>query len=195
MNVKIVKVMARYGTPSSLIGAILIGISIVSTENWSFRLNTLSELGVMGRGGGLAYNSGLLIAGGLAMLLAAAFFEFTNGDSIGQVGSAVFFGYSLSICILGVTLLDLGDWVDMVSQGLYVIIPVSSLLLSYNLYIKGLQRYAALGAVATLAGAVFWIMGGPVNAVNQVVALAPFSVWQLATGRYMTTIEEPNEWD
>ena len=195
MNVKIVKVMARFGTFSSILGAFMIGVTISMTENWSFSQNTLGELGVMGAGASILYNSGLLMAGALAMILAAAFFEFTKGDLIGQAGSAVFLGYSLSVCLLGVSILDLGDWVQYVSPAIYVMIPLSTALLGYSHYKNGLKTQAGLGFLAAVIGVAIWVMGGPVNALNQTIALAPFSVWQIFMGLHMYRLEEPVEWD
>ena len=195
MNVKIVKVMARFGTFSSILGAFMIGVTISITENWSFSQNTLGELGVMGAGASILYNSGLLMAGALAMILAAAFFEFTKGDLIGQAGSAVFLVYSLSVCLLGVSILDLGDWIQYVSPAIYVMIPLSAALLGYSLYKNGLKIHAGLGFIAAVIGVAIWVMGGPVNAFNQTIALAPFSVWQILVGLHMYRLEEPVEWD
>ena len=195
MNVKIVKAMAKFGTLSSILGAFMIGITITMTENWSFTQNTFSELGVMGAGAAIIYTSGLLMAGALAMLLAAAFFEFTSGDIVGQAGSVVFLAFSLSVCVLGVGIIDLGEWVRYVSPAIYVMIPLSATLLSYNLYKKGLQLHAGVGLVAAVIGAAIWLMGGPVNALNQTIVLAPFSVWQIYIGLYMYRLKEPNEWN
>jgi hypothetical membrane protein len=195
MNVKIVKAMAKFGTLSSILGAFMIGITITMTENWSFTQNTFSELGVMGAGAAIIYTSGLLMAGALAMLLAAAFFEFTSGDIVGQAGSAVFLAFSLSVCVLGVGIIDLGEWVRYVSPAIYVMIPLSATLLSYNLYKKRLQLHAGVGLFAAMIGVAIWLMGGPVNALNQTIALAPFSVWQIYVGLHMYRLEEPNEWN
>ena len=195
MNVKIVKVMARFGTFSSILGAFMIGVTIMLTENWSFSQNTFGELGVMGAGAAVIYNSGLLMAGALAMILAAAFFEFTKGDIIGQAGSAVFLSFSLSVCLLGISILELGDWVKYVSPAIYVMIPLSAALLGYSLYKKGLKLHAGLGILTAAIGVAVWVMGGPVNALNQTIALAPFSIWQSYVGLYMYRLEDSEEWD
>lgn len=194
MNVKIVKVMARFGTPSSIIGAFMIGVSILSATNWSFTQDTLSALGVLGSGAAIVYNSGLLMVGSTAMLLAAGLFEFTEKDTIGQVGSAIFLAYSIAVCILGISILDLGEWVRYVSPAIYIMIPVCSILLGYTFYNKDMKLEAGLGAVSALVGIGMWALGGPVTAMNQVIALLPFSVWQLAFGLHMYRLEY-NEWD
>ncbi len=172
----------------------MIGISILSANNWSFSQDTLSALGVMGSGSAIIYNSGLLMAGSTAMLLAAGLFEFTEGDTIGQVGSAIFLAYSVSVCILGISILDLGEWVKFISPAVYMMIPASSILLGYTFYNKDMKIQAGLGALSAVAGLAIWALGGPVTAMNQVIALAPFSIWQIAFGLHMYRLEL-NEWD
>jgi hypothetical membrane protein len=194
MNIRIVKVMARFGTPSPVIGAFMIGVSILSVNHWSFTHDTLSALGVMGSGSAIIYNSGLLMTGSTAMLLAAGLFEFTERDIIGQVGSAIFLAYSVAVCILGISILDLGDWIQYVSPAVYMMIPACSILLGYTFYNKDMKIEAGLGVVSAIVGIAMWAIGGPVTAMNQVIALLPFSVWQIMFGLHMYRLEF-NEWD
>lgn len=193
MNIKIIRVMARFGTASPVIGAIIILISISITPEWSMS-QPISDLGSEGFGSVL-FNSGMLMAGSLGMLYAAGLFEFTKGDTVGQIGSAAFLIYALSTCILGVAVIDLGDFMDQIPLVLFAMIPVSAALLSYNLYTRNLTRYALLGALAAIFGIIPWVMGGPVNAVNELIALIPISVLQMALGIHMYRLEEPVEFD
>jgi len=94
VNVKIIRIMARFGTPSPVIGAIVILLSISITPSWSLA-QSLIDLG-SGGFGSVLFNSGLLMAGSLAMLYAAGLFEFTIGDIIGQIGSTGFLIYAVS---------------------------------------------------------------------------------------------------
>ena len=112
MNIKIIRVMARFGTASPVIWAIIILISISMTPGWSMS-QPISDLGSEGFGSVL-FNSGLLMAGSLAMIYAAGLFEFTKGDIVGQIGSAAFLIYALSTCILGIAVIDLGDFHDQI---------------------------------------------------------------------------------
>ena len=194
MNVRIIKVMARFGTPSPVIGAFMIGISILYANQWSFTQDTLGALGVMGSGSAIIYNSGLLMAGSTAMLLAAGLFEFTQGDIIGQVGSAIFLAYSVLVCILGISILDLGNWIKYVSPAVYLMIPLCSILLAYSFYEKGMTIESLVGALPGIVGITIWAFGGPVTAVNQIISLLPFSLWQIMFGFYMFRIEF-NQWN
>jgi len=193
VNVKIIRVMARFGTPSPVIGAIIILLSISMTPSWSLN-QPLSDLGSDGFGS-VIFNSGLLMAGSLAMLYAAGLFEFTKGDIVGQIGSTSFLIYAISACVLGIAVIDLGDLHNQISTLLFVMIPVSAAMLSYSLYKMGLTRYAAVGAIATIFGVIPWIMGGSIDAVKELVALFPFGVWQVALGLYLYGLEEPEEFD
>ena len=193
MNIKIIRVMARFGTASPVIGAIIILISISMTPGWSMS-QPITDLGSEGFGSVL-FNSGMLMAGSLGMLYAAGLFEFTKGDIVGQIGSAAFLIYALSTCILGIAVIDLGDFHDQIPLVLFAMIPVSAALLSYNLYSRNLTKYALLGALAAIFGVITWVMGGPVNAVNELIALIPLSVLQMSLGLYMYRLEEPVEFD
>ena len=193
MNVKIVRAMARFGTLGPVIGAIVILISISMTPGWGLS-QTLSDLGSEGFGSVL-FNSGLLMAGSLAMLYAAGLFEFTKGDIVGQIGSASFLIYAVSTCILGIAVIDLGDIHNQIATLLFAMIPVSAALLSYNLYSRNLTKYAILGALSTILGILPWVIGGPIGAVKELIALIPLSILQVALGVHMYRLEEPEEFD
>ena len=193
MNVKIVRIMARFGTASPVIGAIIIILSISMTPGWSLS-QTLSDLGSEGFGSVL-FNSGLLMTGSVAMLYSAGLFEFTKGDIVGQIGSAAFLIYAVSTCVLGIAVIDLGEIHNIFALLLFVMIPISAATLAYSLYSRNLTKYAMLGVLATILGIVPWFMGGPVDAFKELIALIPISVLQIALGFHMYRLEEPMEFD
>jgi hypothetical membrane protein len=193
VNVKIIRVMARFGTLSPIIAAIIILISIAMTPEWNIN-QPLSDLGSIGSGTVL-FNSGLLMAGSLAMLYAAGLFEFTKSDIIGQIGSVAFLIYAISTCVMGFAIIDIGEIQDHFKTLLYVMIPISSALLSINLYNRKLAKYALVGIFAALLGTFPWIMGGPIDAVKELYALIPLSLFQIIVGLYMYGLEEPKEFD
>lgn len=193
MNVKIVRIMARFGTPSPVIGIVMIGLSILLTPEWSIT-QPLSDLGTEGFGS-MLFNSGLLMTGALAMLLAAGLFEFSKGDLVGQIGSAAFLGYSIATCAIGIVIIDIGALHEQFVTVLFILIPISAALLSYSVYMKGLKKHALLGLVAIVFGLATWVLGGPVDAVKQLMAIIPFGLWQIAIGLHMYGLKEPNEWN
>jgi hypothetical membrane protein len=193
VNIKIIRTMAKFGTPSPVIEGVMVVISILISANWSIN-DPLSDLGSSGLES-VIFNSGLLMAGSLAMLFAAGLFEFTKGSIIGQIGSAAFLGYAISTCAVGVVIIDMGALHDQFATALFLLIPVSAALISYNLLRKGLKNHAILGVIATILGIVPWLIGGPVGALKEIAAFLPFSIWQIALGLHMYGLEEPNEWD
>jgi hypothetical membrane protein len=185
--------MAKFGTPSPIIEGVMVGASILMSARWSVN-DTFSDLGKSGFSS-VIFNSGLLMAGSLAMLFAAGLFEFTKGNMVGQLGSAAFLGYALSTCALGVVIIDMGALHDQFAKALFLMIPVSSGLITFNLFKKNLRNLAVLGIIATILGIVPWLTGGPVNAIKELTALLPFSVWQISLGLHMYRLEEPSEWN
>jgi drug/metabolite transporter (DMT)-like permease len=128
------------------------------------------------------------------MLFAAGLFEYTKGSIIGQLGSAAFLGYAISTCAIGVIIIDMGRLHDQLATALFLFIPVSAALTSFNLFEKGIKNYAFLGVVATIFGIVPWLIGGPVDALKELTAILPFSIWQVVFGLHMYGLEGPNEW-
>lgn len=188
MNTKIIKIMARFGTFSPIAGAVMILLSTSMDPSWSLN-QSLSSL----RSGGFSavlFNSGLLMTGSLAMVYSAGLFEFTKGDLVGKIGSAAFLTYALSTCSLGIMIVDLGDAYYIIGKMLFIMIPLSAALLSINLYRRGLRRYASPGLIAVIFGVAPWLIGGPVDAVKELVALIPFNLWQLGLGLYLYRIKE-----
>jgi hypothetical membrane protein len=135
------------------------------------------------------------MSGALSMLFAAGLFEFTKGDTIGQIGSAAFLIYAIATCGVGLVIIDLGTLHDKFATILFSMIPVSSSLISYYLYKRDLMRYAALGLIAILFGIVPWALGGSVDAIKEIIALIPFSFWQVALGFHMYRLNEKNKRD
>lgn len=190
MNIKIVRMMAQFGTLSPIIGTVMIILSISMNPDWSLS-QPLSDLGSGGIGS-VIFNNGLLMSGALYMLYAAGLFEFTKGDTIGQIGSAAFLLYAIATCGVGVVIIDLGTLHDIFAIILFSTIPVSSSLITYYLYERKLMRYAVLGLFALLFGVIPWLLGGPVDAIKEIVALIPFNIWYIALGIHMYRLEENN---
>ena len=180
--------MARYGTWSPIVGAALIGSSILMTPNWS----PSQSLIALGSGGfsAVVFNSGLLMAGALAMLLAAGLFEYNKGDLVGQIGCGAFLGYAFVTCALGVVLIDLTSLQDQLIAIFFILIPFSTAILSYSFYGKQLMKFVALGAVVVLFEVAPWFMGGFVNTQNELLSLIPFSIWQIALGIHLYGLKE-----
>ena len=191
MNAKIVRVMARFGTSSPIVGLGVIGLSIMMTPTWSM-MQPLSELG-SGGFGSVMYTNGLLMTGALAMFLAAGLFEYTNGDLVGQIGSGAFLMYSVLICALGIVIIDWGIWYKYFTDIVFIMIPLSPALLSYNFYKRSLKSQSLIGILPIIFGLATWALGGPIDAQKELLAIIPFGLWQIAIGLHMFRLKESDE--
>lgn len=183
--------MSLFGTPSSILGALMIFISITMTPDWTMS-QSLGALGGEGFGS-VVFESGLLMAGSMTMIFAAALFEFTDGENFGRLGAGGILLFGLSTSALGISIIDLGGVRESIVLALLFIIPVSLALLSVNMYKQGLTIYAVLGAIATIISFVPWAIGGPTNTLQELMILLPFSVWQLVVGIHMYRLEVPDD--
>jgi hypothetical membrane protein len=188
VNTRIIRIMARYGTFSPVVGAAIVGSSVIMTPGWTMSQSLID----LGSGGfsAVVFNSGLLMAGALAMLLAAGLFEYNKGDIVGQIGCGAYLGYAFVTCALGVVLIDLASIQGQLTAILFLLIPFSTALLSYSFYWKGLPRYVALGLVALVFEAAPWFLGGFSSALNELISLVPFGLWQMAVGLHLYRLKE-----
>jgi hypothetical membrane protein len=180
--------MSRFGTLNPVIGVIMVLLSIYLTPEWSLG-DSLFDLGLSGFGSVL-FNSGLLMSGSLAMIYSAGLFEYTKDDIVGQVGSISFLIYSLSISILGISIIDLGFYREYVILLLFIMIPLSTLLLSYFLYKRGLKKFTIFGVFVIIFSLIPWILGGQIDAFKEFIALLPFNFWQIMVGLHMYRLSQ-----
>jgi len=191
VKVKIVRIMAMFGTPSSIVGALMIFLSITMSPEWTMN-QSISALGGGGFGS-VVFESGLLMAGSMAMIFSAGLFEFSEKDFLGMLGSGGLLIYGISVSALGLSLVDLGEFRGTLVYIIFFVVPVSLALLSIHLFKRGLTNYAVIGALASVISLIPWVQGGPVTAIQELMVLIPFSVWQLAIGYHMYRLEPPLE--
>lgn len=183
--------MAMFGTPSSIIGALMIFISITMTPEWTIS-QSITALGGEGFGS-VIFESGLLMAGSLMMIFSAGLFEFTDGEFLGKMGSGGVLLFGLSVSALGISIIDLGEFRGYLIYAVFFIVPVSLALMSVHLFKRGLTVHAGLGAIAAVISIIPWVQGGPATATQELMVLLPFSIWQLVMGLHMYRIEVPIE--
>jgi len=143
-----------FGTPSSIVGALMIFLSITMSPEWTIN-QSISALGGGGFGS-VVFESGLLIAGSMAMIFAAGLFEFSEKDFLGMLGSGGVLIYGISVSALGLSLVDLGDFRGSIVYVIFFVVPVSLALMSIHLFKRGLTSYAVIGAIATVISIIPW---------------------------------------
>jgi hypothetical membrane protein len=192
MNVKIVRLMGKFGFLSPLVGLIMILLSIINNPEWDIRFQTLSDLGRSGFGSVL-FNSGLLMTGAIMLLFTNGLFELTKGDNKGQIGSILYFGVSLVICALGVATINIQPIHNYLSITLFGLIPLSMGIFSIFLYERDMRRYAIVSSVCFLISAGIWGVGGKVNAIKEIIAVTALALWQITLAYWMSKQRIPEK--
>lgn len=188
MNVKIVRLMGKFGLFAPIVGLIMILLSLNSTSNWSITSDTLSDLGRSGFGSVL-FNSGLLMSGAVMMLFSTGLYEFTKGNIKGQIGSILYIASSVTVCALGVATINVQPIHNYLSWSLFILVPLSTAAFSIYFYEKNMKIYAILAAVGFIISSGIWLTEGEVNAIKEVIAFGTLALWQFPLGIWMSRQE------
>jgi hypothetical membrane protein len=184
MNVRIVRLMGWFGIVAPFIAALMMYVSAGSTPGWSLTEQTLSQLG-SGGFGAVLFNSGLTMAGSVMLLFGAGLYEFSDGDTVGRIGTALYLLSSGIIIGLSLATIDVQPIHDLAATALFVALPLSAAVTSVYAWRMGLKPYAVIGFAAAAVSVVVWAVAGSVTALYELMALAPIGLWQMALGYWM----------
>lgn len=188
MNIKIVRLMGKFGFFAPVVGSIMILLSLNSTSNWSITADTLSDLGRSGFGSVL-FNSGLLMSGAVMMLFSTGLYEFTKGNIIGQIGSIFYIAASFIVCALGVATVNVQPIHTYLSTSLFILIPIIMAASGSYLYELNMKKYAMLAVIGFIISSGIWLINGKVNAIKEIIALGALTLWQFPLGIWMSRRE------
>jgi hypothetical membrane protein len=192
MNVRIVRLMGWFGIVAPFIAALMIYVSAGSTPGWSMTEQTLSQLG-SGGFGAVLFNSGLAMAGSVMLLFGAALYEFSDGDTVGRIGTALYLLSSGIVVGLSLVTIEVQPLHDLAAIVLFVALPLSAAVSSVYAWRMGLKPYAVIGFAAAVISMGVWAVAGRVTALYEVMALAPIGLWQMALGYWMCSQESPDD--
>ena len=188
MNIKIVRLMGKFGFFAPIVGSIMILLSLNSTSNWSITADTLSDLGKSGFSSVL-FNSGLLMSGAVMMLFSTGLYEFAKGNIIGQIGSILYIAASFIVCALGIATINVQPIHNYLSTILFVLIPIIMAAFGSHLYQLDMKKYTMLAVIGFIISSGIWLIEGKVNAIKEIVALGALTLWQLPLGIWMARRE------
>jgi hypothetical membrane protein len=184
MNVRIVRLMGWFGVLAPLWAALMMCLSIGSTPGWTLTEQTLSQLG-SGGFGAVLFNSGLVMSGSLMLLFGAGLYEFSDGDTVGRIGTALYLLSSGIVIGLSQATVEVQPIHDQAATALFVALPLSAAVTSLYALRIGLKPYAVTGFAAAAVSVGIWAVAESVTALYEVVALAPIALWQMALGYWM----------
>ena len=194
MNVRILRLMGKFGILAPIVGAIMILFSILASPWFNWSDYALSNLGAGGFGAVL-FNSGLPMTGAILMMFSSGLFTYTRGDLIGQLGSALHLAVALTLVVLGPVNIKIQPWHNYFSVSLFVFIPLSLFMLSVYNWRNDLKPYAYIGFVSSVVAAAVWGMSGISVAIQEVVAALAVTVWQIPLAVWMARMEPPEDED
>jgi hypothetical membrane protein len=184
MNVSIVRLMGWFGVLAPVLATVMIYLSIGSTPGWSLTEDTLSHLGAVGFGAVL-FNNGLVMSGALMLVFGAGLYEFSAGDTVGRIGTALYLLSSVLVIGLSLATIKVQPIHNLAATALFVALPLSAAVTSVYAWRMGLKPYAAMGFAAAVVSVGVWVVAGRVTAFVEVMALAPIALWQIALGYWM----------
>ena len=166
------------------IASLMIYVSAGSTPGWSLTEQTLSQLG-SGDFGAVLFNSGLAMAGSVMLLFGAGLYEFSDGDTVGRIGTALYLLSSGIVIGLSLATVEVQPIHDLAATTLFYALPLSAAVSSVYAWRKGLKPYAVIGFAAAAISVGVLVVAGSVTALYELMALAPIGLWQMALGYWM----------
>ena len=194
MNVRIVRLMGKFGILAPIIGAIMILLSIQASPWFNWSDYALSNLGARGFGSAL-FNSGLPMTGAVLMMFSSGLFTYTRGDLIGQLGSSLHLVVAFTLVVLGLVNINVQPWHNYFSISLFVFIPLSLFLLSVYNWRNDMKPYAYIGFVSSVVAAAIWGVSGISVAIQEVIAALAVTVWQIPLAVWMARLESTEDED
>jgi hypothetical membrane protein len=192
MNVRIVRLMGWFGIIAPFLAALMIFVSAGSTPGWSLTEQTLSHLG-SGGFGAVLFNSGLAMIGSVMLLFGTGLYEFSDNDTVGVIGAALYILSSGIIIGLSLATIEVRPLHDQAATVLFIVLPMSVAVSSLYTWRKGLKTYAAIGFVAAVISLGVWMMARSVTALYELMVIVPIGLWQMALGYWMCKQKVPEE--
>ena len=165
MNVRIVRLMGWFGIIAPFIAALMMYVSAGSTPGWSLTEQTM--------------------AGSVMLLFGAGLYEFSDGDTVGRIGTALYLLSSGIVIGLSLATIEIQPIHDLAAITLFVALPLSAAVTSVYAWRIGLKPYAVIGFAAAAISVGVWAVAGSVTALYELMALAPIGLWLMALGYWM----------
>jgi hypothetical membrane protein len=178
MNTKLVRLFATFGILAPLLGIAIIFTSITIAPSFQWDKNAISDLGVGGFES-VIFNSGMGMTAAVMMLFSACLFEYTKGSNIGLSGAATHLAGS--ICLLGVGIANKNTepWHLVAAVGLFVAMPLSSLVMGFYQYKHGDLITPILSTICTAVAIGAWFARWPSIAIPEMISISAMTIWQV----------------
>lgn len=127
-----------YGAWSGLLGALAFALlwswAVVADGSWQFGVDTLSELGRIGRGGRDIFNFGVILASLLWLPFALGLMKMLPSSWLSRIGGSLFLVSAAFLFAIGIFPIDSGTPHTVASWAFFITALVSLLMLATPLY-------------------------------------------------------------
>jgi len=179
----VVRLLSKYGS----LGPLVWLATVVATAAVSPGFPSPSN-GLLPEGdAAFLFNTGMLMAGSLSMLLSAGLYEFSEGELVGVAGAVSLLSYGFATCVSGFMLVDLGE-VQEVAQYLVQISALASTALTFLfLWGRGWRGFPVAMVCAAALGLAIGVAQGVGPVEPGLPFQASFNLWQAALGYRLAT--------
>jgi hypothetical membrane protein len=164
--------------PLVAFSCIFLAISLSPWFSWS--ANALSDLGV--GEAAVIFNSGLIAAGALSMVLSAGLWVAFSGQVFGRAGAVLLLASSLALSCIGV-FSEAAPTIHMfVSVMFFVLAPLSLFLLGTSSILAGSKKFGSFTIAAGVVAIIPWIFSWKGVAIPEFISAFAVAVWGVAQG-------------
>jgi len=187
------------GILAPIIAFTLISLAIVSCPQFSWTEDALSDLGVQEGVTAILFNSGLMIAGILALIFAMGLFMFLSENALGRISALILALAALALIAVGIFPESVKPTHYYVSVAFFVLLLLSMLFMGAA-FLRVSRMKVGLFAFLTVAVAtVVWIIqflrpfvSGV--AIPEIISALSASMWSIALGfRMLKHASHPNK--
>jgi hypothetical membrane protein len=162
-------------------------LAIALSPNFSWTENALSDLGVMADPTSILFNSGLIVAGILALFFAVGLLVFFDKSFLGRLGALIFFFDSIALIAIGVFPENAAPMHLYASVAFFALFPISMFFLATSFLLESKVAKGVLTLLAAMFVAAVWIAEFPWpyvtgTAFSEVLSALSASLWVFILG-------------
>jgi hypothetical membrane protein len=172
-----------FGLVAPCVGLSMVLFATTQAPWFSWQENALSDLGV--RETALLFNAGLILAGALALPLAASLWSTIFRDPAGRLGTGMLAFACISLVLIGVFTEDAGRIHYWVSVAFFTSLPLAMLVFGVSMFLNRSATnpiHLSLTVILAIIAALAWAMPHDGVAIPEIISSAAGSLWFVVFG-------------
>ena len=172
-----------FGLVAPCVGLSMVLFATTQAPWFSWQENALSDLGVGETA--LLFNAGLILAGALALPLAASLWSTIFHDPVGRFGTGMLAFACVSLVLIGVFSEDAGRIHYWVSVAFFTSLPLAMLVFGVSMFLNRSATHPIhlpLTVILATIAALAWAMPRDGVAIPEIISSAAGSLWFVVSG-------------